>query len=204
MAITSPVTLPTSPAPRRVQISPVAVVGMTRSPFTLEQEVQAHQGECWECELEYAPIGSRALAEALIAAFVSLNFREHTLLVRAYPRTPLGTWRAVTPVVSTGSQTGKVLSLSGVTSGLTASAGDWFQMGGGSTAWLYKVVANAQANGSNVINLDIWPRLRTPPAVNDEATLLNPAGLFRLAAPFSWSLEVAMIYGFSVRLMEAL
>lgn len=197
MTISSPVTLPVVPPPRAIEFRPISVVGMTASPFTGAQEVQAHQGEWWELRLDYSPFVSRELAENLIATFVSLNFREHTLRVRAYPRTPRGTW--TDGFVNGAGQTGKTLAITGAGANATAKRGDFLQQG----SQLHKVTADATLNGSGAGTIDIWPAIRSAPSHGSGVTVTNPAGLYRLKEPFTWSLEVAMVYGFSISLMEA-
>lgn len=201
MTISFPVTLPTSPAPRNITMRPNSTVGVNRSPFTAERQVQVHQGEWWEAEIQYAPLESRAIAEDLLGALLALNGREGTLLVPAYPKTPRGTWTG-TPTVDGGGQTGKTLDITGAGANATVKRGDWFQLGTGGSVSLHKVTADVTLNINGSGELDFWPRLRSSPAGGAAVTITNPVGLFELQ-PFEWSLEVALIYGLSISLREA-
>jgi hypothetical protein len=79
MAITYPLTLPSSPLPRSVRLGANAAVAVSRSPFTFRQQTQVHGGEEWLLELDYDMMG-RADAETLIGFLLSLNGREGTFL----------------------------------------------------------------------------------------------------------------------------
>jgi hypothetical protein len=82
----------------------------------------------------------------------------------------------------------------------TLLAGDYFQLGSGSTARLYMVLQDQNGSGT----LEIWPALRSA-ASAATATLSTPRGLFRLS-----SNEVARTadeigrYGITFGAMEAI
>src|SRR5690606_29710551 len=108
---------------------------------------------------------------------------------------PQGTW-AGAPVVNGGDQTGLELEIDGLDEGATIKAGDYFQIGSGSTARLYKVLVDVTADSSGEVTLDIWPRLRESPADNAPLVTSTPKGLFRLASnETSWDADLASIFG---------
>lgn len=206
MAITYPVDLRSLLAPASLTFTQRTVAGFSESPFTLEQQIYPSAG-AWVLDVDYPPASADA-AEALIAALVSLNGQEGTFLIgdRAN-RTPRGSGAAETPVVMGDDQTGRTLESDGWTpsrSGLLL-AGDWIQLGSGADSRLHKVVASVASNVYGAASLEIWPELRESPSDGAAITLLNTAGVFRLAAPtFSWSIAIAKIYGIQFQAMEAL
>jgi len=148
MATTFPISLPTT-GTKRIRIAQAAVVGVGQSPFTLEQQVQRRQGQSWILDVSYPPM-IRATAEALHAALCSLNGREGTFLFGdSASKTPRGTATG-TPLVKGASQTGEDLITDGWTINITGilKAGDWIQLGTGSTSRLYKVLGDANSNGT--------------------------------------------------------
>jgi hypothetical protein len=79
-------------------------------------------------------------------------------------------------------------------------AGDYIQLGAGSSARLHQVLADKTGNGS----LEIWPSLRF--SYTDEPVVFNsPKGVFRLATNVtSWSINNASAYGISFEAVEAI
>jgi hypothetical protein len=203
MALSYPLTAPASPPPRRLQIKPAAIVGMSMSPFTGEQQIQAHQGAWWEAELDLPPM-KRAAAAAWVGMFMALNFREGSFTLPAYPTTPLGV-ASGTPLVNGNGQSGKSLATKDWGSGVTGivRAGDLFQLGSGGSAHLYMVAQDANSSIGSTATLEIWPRLRVSPANDDPLTFNNPVGQWRLKEPFDYTIDIAMIFGISVSLVEA-
>lgn len=175
MAITYPLSLPTAGGYRSITLRARNVVGVARSPFTLQQEVFRHQGAMWEADVEIAEM-ERASAEEWIGTLVSLRGAHGTFLLGdPAAASPRGTW-AGTPLVKGAGQTGETLLVDGFSAGATVKRGDYLQIGNR----LYKTLADA-TEASGEITLDIWPRLRESPADNAALTLLSARGLFRLA-----------------------
>jgi len=196
MPTTFPVSLPTT-GTRTITIRQQSVVAVASSPYTLERQVQRHQGQVWNLDVEYAPL-ARAEAEALVAALCSLNGREGTFLFGdSANKAPRGTATG-TPVVNGGSQTGEDISTRGWTASVTGilKAGDWVQFGTGSTARLHKVLADTNSNGSGVATLTLWPRVRTAWADGSAIVTTFPKGNFALTTDGQdWSVDVAHRYG---------
>lgn len=181
MAVTYPLALPSTSQFASAQIRPRSVVGQTISPFTGGSQVQAHQGQWWECDIVLRTL-ERADAEAWIAFFAQLNGREGTFLMGppngATPRGLAGG----TPLVNGASQTGGALITDGWTFSVgTLKAGDYFQLGSGLATELYKVTADVTADGAGNATFDIWPDLKTSPANNAALTVTSAVGLWRLA-----------------------
>jgi hypothetical protein len=206
MTISYPLTAPVATrGPRGIRVRPRAVVGMSESPFTREQQVYAHQGETWLLEVDLPPM-KRANAEEWVGFLLALNGREGTFLMGETVNTsPRGTWSGGSPLVAGASQTGKVLNIDGLSAGATGKRGDWFQLGSGSSTRLHKLTADFTANGSGEASIDFWPRLRSAPGDNDPLDISSPVGIWRLAAnEFDWDIERAQIYGISFQAIEAI
>ena len=80
MAISYPLTFPTATGIKSVVISPISVVGITRSIYTLEEQVQAHPGQAWQADVNL-PIMNDVNAQEWIAFFLSLNGIQGTFLM---------------------------------------------------------------------------------------------------------------------------
>lgn len=205
MTISYPLTAPTVRSPRNVRIGRISTVGLQMSPFTKEQTTYVHQGEMWKMDVSLPPM-SRTLAEAWVGFLLALNGPEGTFLMgQPGYTTARGTWSANSPLVNGASQTGKSLAVDGLTASATVKAGDWLQLGSGSSTRLHKVSQDATANGSGQVTLDIWPRLRSSPSDNAAVTISSPKGIWRLARnDQDWDIDLALIYGLSFSAIEAL
>lgn len=205
MALSFPLALPTSQEPREITIRARSVVGLSESPFTLEQQVQAMAGERWEADIVLPPM-TRADAEDWIGWLTALNGQEGTFLMGDMVNTSVrGTW-AGSPLVN-GAHAARVKSIAmdGFTAGATVKRGDWAQIGTGSSSRLYKVVQDATANGSGVLTLEIWPGLRASLADNASLDITSPVGVWRLASNVrEWTIGLARMYGLRFSAVEAL
>lgn len=202
MAISYPLSIPATGI-RSISIRARNVVAATASPFTGQQNLVRHQGAWWEAEISLPPM-DRPDAEEWIGFLMSLKGRYGTFLLGDPAATsPRGTW-AGTPLVQGAGQTGESLVVDGFNAGATAKRGDYFGIGSGGTARLYKVLTDATA-AAGAMTLDIWPRLRESPADNAVVTTASAAGLFRLASnDTEWSVDLARIYGLSFAAVEAI
>ncbi len=207
MAITFPLALPNTTDIRLVTMMPRAVVGVSESPFTLQQQVNAFPADRWDAEIVLTKM-NRASAEKWLAFFLKLNGPEGTMLLGdpaglTARGTPTGS-----PQVDGASQTGKELDTKGWTNNSTGNLleGDYIQIGTGSGAQLYKVLdASVDADGSGLsANINIWPRLRTSPADSATVVTSSTVGVFRLVSTvMDWSVDEALIYETSFKVAEA-
>ena len=199
MAITYPLSLPNTTSYRSARMTARSVVGVTRSPFTGTQQVQKHQGQWWEFEAALVPM-ARADAEEWIAFMLSLNGQQGTFLLGD----PLGSTArgsaGGTPLVKGASQTGSSLITDGWTASQTGilKAGDYFQLGTGSSSKLYKVLADANSDGSGIATFDIFPGINTAVADDSALDVTAAKGVFRLASnEMGFDLKQAQQYGIS-------
>lgn len=206
MAISYPLTPPSSPIEREISLVAKAIVAVSVSPFTFSQQAQAHQGQAWALSMSLPPM-ERADAEAWVAFLLKLNGRQGTFLFGAtHWATPRGVATG-TPLVNGGSQTGNELVTDGWTTGITGilKTGDMIQLGSGASARLHKVLEDVDSDGGGNATLLIWPSLRTSPADDAAIVVSSAKGLFRLVAnQVGWDVTVAQHFGLSIEAEEAL
>ena len=152
MAETYPLTLPTHTGVSQVEITASNVVAISESPFTLSQQVVRHAGERWSAVVTIPPV-KRVDAEYWNSFFLRLRGKFGTFLLGdPSSATPRGSASATpgTPLVNGGSQTGNELNIDGLPTSVTGYllAGDYIQLGSGSTARLYKVLQDVNSNAS--------------------------------------------------------
>jgi hypothetical protein len=209
MAITYPLTFPTHTGIIGVNIVARNVIGVTASPFTFAQQVQKFQGARWEADVSLPPM-KRDDAEIWIAFFMKLyGVYGSFLLGDPNAATPQGSaaTTAGTPVVNGGSQTGNELAIDGLPASATGylKAGDYIQLGSGSTAKLHKVLDDVDTNASGEATLTIWPDLRSSPADGASVVVSNAKGVFRLTTSATdWQINNAGFYSMAFGAAEVL
>lgn len=206
MSITYPITLPALPAARSIEFSMMDNVAVVPSEFTLQQQVQDWQAGLWMVKVTIAP-GKRSEMEPWLAALAIARGRLGTFyLGDPGGATPRGVATG-TPLVNGAGQIGYTLAIDGFTPGVTGiiKAGDYLQVGSGATQRLHKFLTDLNSNGSGQVLADIWPRLRESPADNAPITLVNTAGVFRLADNVrTWSYDASRFYQVSFNAIEAI
>lgn len=195
MALTFPLSIPTTIGIESIELRAVNAVATSQSPFTYKQQIVAHQGQRWEASVTI-PAMRRDLMAPWKAFLTSLKGQQGTFLLGDpdYADGPQGTVSACTLSGAAGDES--------VTVTMTGSllAGDYIQLGSGSSARLHQVLADQTGNGT----LEIWPALRG--AYTDAAvTFAAPKGVFRLASNVSsWSINNSNAYGISFEAVESL
>jgi hypothetical protein len=205
VSITYPLALPTVTGLRSVRLMARTVVAVSESPFTLQQQVQRHAGQHWAAAIALPPM-TRAAAEEWWAFLIKLNGMEGTFLLGDPAGvTPRGIATG-TPLVKGAAQTGNSLITDGWTAGQTGilKAGDYLQLGSGSSARLYKNLNDVNSDGTGDATLDIWPRLRSVPADDAPIVVNDCQGVFRLETnEIMADIELALIYGLNFAAREA-
>ena len=206
MAISYPRVLPTNIGFAQVTLRAVNQTAMTMSPFTYKQQIYNHSGQRWEAECQVPPL-KRDDAEEWIAWLLSMNGRAGSFLMGD----PLGdTARGTlggTPVVNGADQVGGSLSIDGCSNNITnwLKAGDYLQLGSGSTATLHKVLQNVNTDGSGQASLDLWPYMRTAPVDGSIVITSNAVGRFRLnSGEQDWTINNISSYGITFAAIEAI
>lgn len=158
MSIDYPLSMPTVPAPRSIEWRPLAAVAALVSPFTLHQQVQAHQGQMWDARVSY-PRMAETTAHQWIALVLKLNGRQGTFLFGdSVRKTPYGLGGS--PVVDGAAQTGQSLLTRGwppSTNGLLIGGMDWIQIGGS--------LVDQPFSGVATWNTDVWVSARASSSV---------------------------------------
>lgn len=194
MAISYPLSLPTTIGIAKIELTAVNAIAVSRSPFTFDSQVHAYSGEMWQADISIPPV-HRDLAESWVSFLLSLRGQYGTFLLNDPVATsPRGTATAATITGSSGDRSVSV-TMTG-----TLKAGDYIQLGTGTDATLHKVLADQDGDGT----LEIWPALRKNRS-SVAATLSSASGLFRLSTnQVSWSVNEVSTYGITFGAMEAI
>ena len=187
MAISYPLALPTATGIKSVVISPISIVGVTRSIYTLEEQVQVHPGQAWQANINL-PIMNDVNAQEWIAFFLSLNGVQGTFLMsdptRALPRGAAFSNRNPSPLVAGAGQVGNELDIDNCPSSITdyLKRGDYIQIDYG----YHRLLGDVSTDSSGEASLSIWPNLRRSPADDGSVRTINPVGIWRLISPTSF------------------
>ncbi len=205
--MTYPLDLPSSYRAASVTPSLVFINSQTTSPFSLQTQTYSWGGERWEFDVQIPPTNDRDTAEDFIAFAMQLKGSYGTFLMGdpAFP-TPRGSWGG-TPLVNGANQTGNTLVIDGASLNTTnyARTGDYFQVGTGLSARLYKVMADANSDGSGNVTLSVSPSVRPATANNATITTTYPKGLFRMAEDsVTWGYDNNKMFRYSFKAIEAL
>lgn len=193
MAISYPVSTPTDIGIANITLRARNAVALTESPFSFKQQVIRHAGQRWEADVSIPPV-RRDLVSPWVGMLMSLKGQFGTFLLGDPDYTsPRGSASAATISGSAGDE-----SVTVSTAG-TLLAGDYIQIGSGSSAKLHKILQDQSGDGT----LEIWPALRVNHS--GSVTLASPKGVFRLAGPVTeWSVDSTNIYGLSFSAVEVL
>jgi len=194
MALSYPLNTPTTIGIESIELRAVNAVAVSQSPFTYKQQVISHGGQKWEASVTI-PSVHRDKAAEWKALLVGLKGQVGTFLLGDPDyATPQGTVSSCTLTGDAGDETVTVVMTG------TLKAGDYIQLGSGSSAKLHQVLLDQDGDGS----LEIWPALRSD-YTGATVVFNNPKGVFRLSNNVtSWSINNASVYGISFEAVEAL
>lgn len=194
MAISYPLSTPTTIGLESIELRAVNAVATSQSPFTYKQQIIAHQGQRWEASINI-PAVRRDLAASWKAFLVALKGQQGTFLLGDPDyTTPRGDVSSCAVTGSAGDES--------VTVVMTGSllAGDYIQLGSGSQAKLHQVLEDQTGSGT----LEIWPGLRDD-YTSASITFNNAKGVFRLNQNISsWSISNSSTYGISFEAVEVI
>ena len=206
MSISYPLSLPSNPGTRKVDLTADNIVGITRSPFTGQQQTYQWPGEGWLVDVNLPPM-QRAAAEQWWSFLVALRGQEGTFLIGDdVCNTPRGVATGTPLVHGAQGSMSNTLATKGWTHNITGilKAGDYIQLGSGTSQRLYKVLTDANSDSSGYATLDIFPTLREGVSDNQAITTSNCKGCFRLAENQRVrSVDHSLIYGISFKAEEA-
>lgn len=197
MTISYPLSLPAPLAgvATRASVTANPIVGVSRNPFTGRRET-FEWGGIWTFEVALKTM-RRADAAAWFAFLTALKGPAGSFLA-ALPghAGPLGVATG-TPVVDGAGQTGGTLATTGWTAGVTGIllAGTMFSLGSGASTHLYRLLQDANSDGSGDATLQIWPNLRDSPGNGDALEIAAPMGHWYLPEPFGEAMEPAGLDG---------
>ena len=209
MAITYPLSIPTTIGIEQIELRANNVVAVSESPFTFVQQTVVHQGQRWEASISIPPV-RKDLAEEWVAFLLSLKGRRGTFYA-GDPNmpTPRGTVLSGTAVTlaSAASAGDSTVDIAKTGGGPAKNdfflPGDYIQIGTDSTRTLHKVLTTTNIDGSGNATVDIWPHIRSTRASGTSVVHQNPTGVFRLASNLtSWSINNASAYGISFDAIE--
>lgn len=194
MALTYPLTQPTTIGIEQIELRAVNAVATSQSPFTYKQQIVNHGGQRWEASVTI-PSVRRDLAAPWKAMLTGLRGPTGTFLLGDPDyATPRGTVSSCTLSGSVGNDSATV-TMTG-----TLLAGDYIQLGADSTAKLHQVLEDQDGDGA----LQLWPNLRADYTAAT-VTFNNPKGVFRLKENVtSWSINNSSFYGISFEAIEAI
>ena len=206
MAITYPLTPPTSPRVQSIIFTAMNRVAETESPFTYSTQSQAFAGQRWAADVTLPPM-RREQAAQWVSFLVSLRGSFGDFLLGNPMACVARGVGGGSPVVSGASQTGSDLNITGATASTTGwlKAGDYIQLGAGIDQRLHMVTADANSDGSGNVSLSIEPALRSSPADNLAIVVANCKGVFRLSSnETGWNANAVSTYGLTFAVREYL
>jgi hypothetical protein len=194
MALTYPLSTPTTIGIESIELRAVNAVAVSQSPFTYKQQVISHGGQKWEASVR-VPSVRRDKAAEWKALLVGLKGQAGTFLLGDPDyATPQGTVSSCTLSGTAGEDSATVVMTG------TLKAGDYIQLGSGSSAKLHQVLLDQSGDGT----IQIWPSLRSA-YTSSTVTFNAPKGVFRLSENItSWSINNASAYGISFEAVEAI
>lgn len=208
MAITYPLALPTHTGIASIELRAMNAVAYSRSPFTFAGQVHAYTGKAWQADISL-PAMKRSDAEQWVAWLISLKGQLGTFyLGDPLATTPLGSARNSDGILVDGAvSSGDTIDIDGAPTSQTdyLKAGDYLQIGTGTSRQLFKVLADVDTDGTGGATVDVWPNVRTTIADNASVTVESTQGVFRLASnEQAYSINEASIYGISFGAIEAI
>lgn len=206
MAITYPLSFPSTIGISEFTLRTRSAVARTESPFSFADQVQVNAGQQWQCDVTI-PLYNRDTAEDANTFLMKLNGREGTFLLGdPNANSPRGSVTTTVTVDGNG-QTGGELSVTGLAASTAGDfkAGDFIQLGSLGTARLHKILNDVVSDGSGNATLDIWPNIRTSPLSGDTVTYTNAVGQWRLTSnEFEYRIDNNGFYSVSFSALEPL
>ena len=210
MAITYPLSLPTTIGIGEIELRANNVVGVSQSPFTYKQQVVQHQGQRWEASVSIPPV-RKDLAEAWIAFLISLKGPVGTFYLgdpnMATPRGTISAGASVTlaSAAAAGDETVALTKSAGPEKSNVFLPGDYIQIGTDSSRTLHKVLNTVDWDINGAGTADIWPHIRGTVSSGTSVVHQSTTGKFRLTSGLtSWSINNASTYGISFDAVEVI
>lgn len=181
MTISYPLSIPDHTQLKSVTLEEMNAVTRKRSQMSYASDSQDWGGRAWRVTAETIPL-TRAEVRPWQAFISSLHGSKYTFLMGDVSSYVPGGEAGGTPLVNGGGQTGNELVIDGGTASQTGwlLAGDYIQLGSGSTSRLYRLLADADTGVGGAVTLDLWPSLRPSPSNNDPVVVTNAMTVLNL------------------------
>lgn len=178
MSITYPLTAPTSPAIRTLDLEFAPAIATTESPFTTQVTTYEHEGLVWRASVTLPPLRNTDGARIWQGFLVALNGRVGTFTMSPpQSATPRGTQAVDIAVRTATSRRAKTLPVKGLTVGATLLRGDLISI----ADRLYMLAAAVTGDGSGEATLTLSHGLRADVSVDETVKVLAPVGTWRLS-----------------------
>lgn len=187
--ITYPLDFPEGAVFDNFEINLLSSSGKTTSPFSLETIIYDFGADRWEFSGSLHQIVDKEIAGKFTSFNNKLRGQIGSFLLPIPDGVkPCGLWRGEDgnwpqpPAVDGAGQTGYQISVRDMPPNQigAAKAGDWINLGTGSSTRLYQITEDADTDGTGRTVLNVAPRLRESPNDGDEVFHDNAKGLFRL------------------------
>ena len=207
MAITYPRDLLTHTGMASIELRAINSVAYSRSPFTFSGQAHEYSGKAWQADVTLPPM-RRENAEQWIAWLISLKGQFGTFyLGDPNAALPMGSARDSDTILVNGAvSSGNTINIDSAPASQSGylKAGDYMQIGTGTSKQLFKVLADVTTSGAGAATVDVWPNVRTSIANNAPVTVEAAQGVFRLASnEQSFSINSAATYGLVFGAVEA-
>lgn len=183
-------------------------VEQSTSPFSLKTQTYDWGGSRWEGEITIRPYTYNDTAE--IRGFLAeLRGQSNTFLYGDPDYLAKGARGTAsgTPLVSGASQTGNTLNVDGFTplESNVVRAGDYIQLGSGSSSKLYMVTQDADSDSSGLASLNLNRALISSPSDNSAVIINGAKGVFRLSDNvIEWNSNQSSVTEIVIAFTEAL
>lgn len=203
MAITYPIEAPDDIlGVAQIDIMAMHSGAISRSPFTLQGQVQNYSGQLWAATVTVGP-NKKDLVKPWSAFLLKLKGRSGTFNM-GFPDRRKGLGGPFS--VNGGGQTGSVLNISGAPANTNSwlVQGDYIETSGLGSKRVHKVLNDVDTDGSGNASIDIWPNLRSSPVDGQNVFVSNARGIFRLSSnETKWSIDSDDNYSITFNCEEA-
>ena len=211
MAITYPLSLPTTVGIANIEFRAINSVATSTSPFTFSSQVHAYSGQAWQVDVTLPPM-SRDLAEVWVAFLISLRGQFGTFYLgdpnateaRGSARDSTTIELSKPAVVGSDNLVIEEKPLKNNENNYLR-AGDYMHVANGDSRQLFKVLKDVNTKSNGTAEVDIWPAIRKKINKGTPIVVKNPQGIFRLSSnEQSYSINDASLYGISFGAVEVI
>ena len=202
MALTYPLTAPTSPAPRTFDLIYDSGASVSASPFTTQVQTFEHERLHWSAAVTLPPMKDDPDGRKWHGFLISLRGKVGTFYMTPPDHaTPSGTERNNFQLASTALIRADEISVQSMTPGATMLVGDLMQI----SNRLYMVAEDMTADGSGTGTIKLTHGMRAQSNGLTNVVVLNPKGKWRLSSSQATkATDQANIANISFSMVEAI